>query len=142
MVAYNFQPMFEPQIVALEKLQTIRPQRKRHARPGETVQLYCDQRSRHCRKLLDPDPVCLRIRHVEIAVNDLLPAAIASIAIDGISLDRVEIERFAIADGFSPARVNHFGLSGSTARENMGAFWLQRHGTGRFEMVLVQWGPM
>jgi hypothetical protein len=129
--------------VALEKLQTLRAQRKRHARPGETVQLYCDQRSRHCRKLLDPDPICLRLRDVEITINDLLPAAIASIALDGIPLGREEIERFAIADGFAPKRINHFGLSGSTARENMGAFWLRRHGTGRFEnMVLVQWGPI
>jgi hypothetical protein len=141
MVAYNFQPMFEPQIVAFEKLQTIRPPRKRHAQSGEPVQLFTGLRKPHCRKLLDPDPICLRVRPVEITTNDLLPAAIASIAIDGISLDRQEIERFAISDGFAPKRVNHFGLSGSTARENMGAFWLKRHGIGRFDMVLVQWGP-
>ncbi len=141
MVGYNFQAMFEPQIRNLTKRQTVRGDRKRHANVGEPMQLFCDQRSRKCRKLLSPDPTCIRVRRIEIAVSDLLPARIATILVDGIPLDREEIELFARADGFAPEHVSAFGLTGDTARENMGNFWLSRHGAGRFEGVLLQWEP-
>ena len=144
MVGYNFQPIFEPQIRDRSKLQTVRAPRLRHARPGEPVQLFCDQRSRHCRKLVSPDPICLRVRPIEIHVSEMI--GIASIAIEGIPLDREEIELFARADGFSPdrlqgLRVDGHLINGKTARNNMGRFWLYKHGAGRFEGVIVQWEP-
>lgn len=140
MVGYNFQPLFEPQVRDLSKLQTVRAHRKRHARPGEPVQLFCDQRSRHCRKLLSPDPICLRVRPIEIHVSEII--GIASIAIEGIPLDREEIELFARADGFAPERLTLAGVAcRETARDHMGDFWMRRHGAGRFEGVIVQWEP-
>lgn len=145
MVGYNFQVMFEEQIVDRTKRQTVRADRKRHARSGEPMQLFCDQRSRRCRKLLSPDPLCVGVRRIEICTNDLFPVALASIAIDGIPLRSAEIELFARADGFAPERLwdvrrtNNFLRP--TARENMGVFWLARHGSGRFEGVLLQWEP-
>lgn len=39
MVAYSFRKRFGPPILAGTKAQTIRADRKRHARPGEEVQL-------------------------------------------------------------------------------------------------------
>ena len=141
MVGYNFQPMFELQIRDLTKRQTVRADRKRHAQVGEPMQLFCDQRSRKCRRLLSPDPTCIRVRRIEITVSDLLPVRIAGIQIEGIPLDREEIELFARADGFAPECVYAFGLHGETARENMGNFWLSRHGAGRFEGVLLHWEP-
>lgn len=143
MVAYNFQVMFEPQLVDLSKLHTVRANRKRHARPGEEVQLFCDMRSRRCRKVVSPDPICQSVHHIEIHVSDLIHARIGSIMIEGIPLNHDEIEAFARADGFAPERLR--GLSpfplADTARENMGMFWRARHGFGRFEGVLIKWEP-
>lgn len=144
MVGYNFQPLFEPQIRNLSKRQTVRAPRQRHARPGEPIQLFCDQRSRHCRKLVSPDPICVRVRSIEIHVSEMI--GIASITIEGIPLHRDEIELFARADGFSPdslqgLRVDGHLINGKTARNNMGRFWLYKHGAGRFEGVIIQWEP-
>ena len=57
MVAYSFKSQFEEPIVAREKRQTVRGFRKRHARPGEPIQLYVGMRTRNCRKILTPDPI-------------------------------------------------------------------------------------
>lgn len=143
MVAYNFQPVFEPQIVDGAKLQTVRALRKRHARPGEALQLYCEQRSINCRKII-PDPVCSSIHLIHITTSELLPEFVASIEIDGMPLRKPEIELFAAADGFSPAHFGtsfHFADKPATARAWMGWFWRQRHGAGRFEGVLIKWAP-
>lgn len=142
MVAYNFHPVFEPQIVDGSKLQTVRALRKRHARPGETIQLYCEQRSTNCRKII-PDPVCRSTQLIHIHTSDLLPEFIASIEIDGIPLSRPEIELFAAADGFAPAYFGMFCDDGqpASARSWMGSFWRKRHGVGRFECILVKWVP-
>jgi hypothetical protein len=52
MVAYNFQAQFAPAVEAGEKLQTIRAQgKRRHAQPGDVLQLYTGQRTRSCRLL-------------------------------------------------------------------------------------------
>lgn len=140
MVAYNFQPVFEPQIVDGTKLQTVRANRKRHAQPGETIQLYCEQRSTNCRKII-PDPVCRSVHLIHINTSELLPEFIASIEIDGIPLRKDEIELFAAADGFAPAYFGMFRDDGApaTARYWMGEFWRRRHPAGRFEGVLLNW---
>ncbi|HEY8136236.1 MAG TPA: ASCH domain-containing protein [Methylocystis sp.] len=49
MVAYSFQKRFAEPILSGQKLHTIRADRKRHARPGEALQLYTGMRTRHCR---------------------------------------------------------------------------------------------
>ena len=54
MVAYNFQARFAPLVETGAKSMTIREiGRRRHARPGERLQLYTGQRTKGCRKLLD-----------------------------------------------------------------------------------------
>ncbi|WP_292672606.1 hypothetical protein [Mesorhizobium sp.] len=85
MVAYSFKTMFGPQVSALMKRQTVRADRKRHARPGEPVQLYQGMRTRNCVKLVDPDPICVRVRPIAIVTTWLLEEFIASIVIDGRS---------------------------------------------------------
>lgn len=47
MVAYNFKRQFVRPILDGAKAHTIRADRKRHARPGEQVQLYWGLRSKH-----------------------------------------------------------------------------------------------
>lgn len=145
MVAYSFKAMFAPQVSALTKRHTVRADRKRHARPGEPVQLYQGMRTRNCVKLVDPDPICIRVRPIAIVTTWLLEEFIASIVIDGRSLHREEIEAFAAADGFAiehvgDCRMKQIGRSGS-ARWNMGAFWNAEHGQGLFEGKLIEWEP-
>ncbi|TIV64897.1 MAG: ASCH domain-containing protein [Mesorhizobium sp.] len=151
MVAYSFKPMFGDQVSSLTKRQTVRADRKRHARPGESVQLFQGMRTRNCIKLVNPDPVCIQVLPIVIVTTLLLPEFIASIVIDGRSLHRDEIEAFAAADGFAIEHVGdwHFkrtaqrsgtGQPGS-ARWNMGAFWHAEHGEGLFEGKLIKWEP-
>lgn len=148
MVAYSFKACFADQVAGLTKLQTVRADRRRHARPGEPVQLYCGMRTRHCRKLVADDPICISVQPISIAVSRLLDDLIASISIDGMVLTQSEIETFAAADGFAPfdyglwrgmsvGRADHRHAS---ARSNMGDFWLANHGDGRFDGVLIKWG--
>jgi len=49
MVAYSFQKQFATPILDGTKGGTIRADRKRHARPGEELQLYTGMRTKHCR---------------------------------------------------------------------------------------------
>ncbi|RWG12249.1 MAG: ASCH domain-containing protein [Mesorhizobium sp.] len=145
MVAYSFKPMFGHQVSSLTKRQTVRADRKRHARPGEAVQLFQGMRTRNCVKLVNPDPLCTRVRPIVIVTSPLLAEFIASIAIDGRSLHRDEIEAFAAADGFGIEHVGdwRFKRTGQTgsARWNMGAFWEAEHGEGLFEGKLIEWEP-
>ena len=141
MVAYSFKAFFGPQIVVGSKTQTVRADRRRHARPGETLPLFTGMRTRDCRKLLDRDPTCSFVSPINIQTNTLV-GGIASIEIDGSVLHRDEIEAFARADGFAPEHINALaiGMTGKTARENMGRFWLDNHGAGSFQGVLIGWG--
>ena len=136
MVAYSFKAMFADPIERGVKCQTVRADRQRHACPGEPVQLYTAMRTRHCRKLLTPDPICIDVRRIEIDLAPKNPLMIAGIEIDGVALNSDEIEAFAMADGFSA------DLLGGTARRSMGLFWLRNHGAILFNGVVIRWEPM
>ncbi len=126
MVAYNFKSSFVDQISARTKRQTVRHQGgKRHARPGERVQLYTGLRTRHARKII-PDPVCIRVAQIVIPVGRAYEAKVGRIELDGIPLADDEMEAFAWADGFLSLR--HFGR-----------FWLATHGEGLFTGVVIYW---
>lgn len=134
MVAYSFAPQFRDQVRLLIKRQTVRAFRRRHAVPGEPIQLYTAMRTKHCRKLVDPDPTCVRVRLIEIMIRFDRKCPIDWIAIEGRKLSGEEAETFAVADGFS-RRLMHSALA------EMGEFWLAAHGSGRFEGVLIEWEP-
>ncbi len=134
MVAYSFRAQFAPSIVALEKLQTVRGHRGRHARPGEAMQLYAGMRTKYCRKLLAVDPLCRDVRQIFIGLNAMHPQRIEAISIDGLALDDAAIEAFAIADGFGGALADGF------ARRRMGEFW-RDHPSNRFDGVVLRWIP-
>lgn len=143
MVAYGFKPFFEAQILTGFKRQTVRGDRRRHAHPGEDVQLYVGMRTRHCRKII-ADPKCIAVLPIVIESTDLIDAGIAYIEIDGRPLNRDEIEAFARLDGFAPEWVNGLTsfLNGETARANMGAFWRVSHPElRRFQGALISWEP-
>lgn len=136
MVAYSYKKRFSPLIVTLEKRQTVRGRRKRHARPGEPMQHYEAMRTKHCRKLLDNDPICRDVRDIEIVIDADHAELIGSISIDGVALDEGQIEAFAWDDGFRP------DAESASARRDMGRFWLQEHGEALFEGVVLRWDPV
>lgn len=157
MVAYSFHQVFVPQIEAGLKRQTIRGHRRRHARPGEPVQLYQGMRTRHCRKIFDPDPVCIGVEPVSILLKDGLVTVgmagapeILSIEIGGVVLDDDALVAFAIADGFDVTQwpdVSHTDLTGwrwafsDAPAGAMAAWWQKMHRPGRFDGVLIRWEP-
>lgn len=122
MVAYNFQKQFVEPIRSGKKTHTIRRNgKRRHARPGERLQLYTAMRTKACAKILDQDPECVHTCAVQIRV---CRDAITSIKVGGFKIE--DMEAFAIEDGFA-------------SLERMHAFWLDFHGLGLFEGTLIEW---
>jgi hypothetical protein len=100
MVAYNFQSRFAPLVETGEKLQTIRALgKRRHARPGELLQLYTGQRTRNCRLLLTP--VCSEV--IAVDMKWLIGSITKEfrVRLNGIALTPEQKQPFAIADGFN-----------------------------------------
>jgi hypothetical protein len=136
MVAYSFAPQFIAPIEARTKLQTVRAHRRRHARVGEPIQLYTAMRTKQCRKLVNPDPICIRVWDIRIAVDASERRVIGAISLDGALLNQPEMEAFAQSDGF-------VADADSSALRRMGEFWLKAHANlGReflFEGVCLRW---
>lgn len=128
MVAYNFKSGFVDRIHSGSKRQTVRRKGgKRHARPGEAVQIYRGLRTVHARKII-PHPICIGVDDIVILVDGEAQNHIAYVEINGRRLSDDELEAFAWADGFLNAR--HFGR-----------FWWMTHGAGLFEGVVIRWEP-
>lgn len=136
MVAYSFAPQFEDPILAGLKDQTVRGNRKRHARVGEPMQLYTGMRTKHCRKIMSPDPICAVVIPILIEVDATFSEIISSIELGGHALPDDTIESFAIRDGFVQD-------ADSSARRCMGQFWLKHHSTKQpwfdFDGVVLRW---
>ena len=94
MVAYNFKQQFVPLIETGAKRQTIRSSRKRHTQLGEAMQLYTGMRTKACRKLITPDPIC-------ISIEPLLMDDALGIKLNDRWLTRDALTRLALADGFA-----------------------------------------
>lgn len=123
MVAYSFAPRFAGLVESGQKTHTIRKYRQgrsRHARPGEPVQLYTGMRTKHCRKLVDPDPVCLGV--YDVSLNFVGPGCAW---LDGEIISN--LDAFARDDGFK-------GWS------DMDGWWVETHATALFDGVLIRWG--
>lgn len=133
MVAYSFKKQFAPLILAGTKAQTIRGDRKRHARPGELLQLFTGMRTRECRRL--GEALCTAVERVlivlphrrqppRIVVNTLEGEFVRG-ATWGVSLDE-----FAQQDGFRDF-------------DAMIAFWRENHpGQDEFSGILIRWQPL
>lgn len=134
MVAYNFKSAFINGIVFGEKRQTIRRDRKRHARPGEPVQLYTGMRTKHCRKLIHPDPVCVGCDDITLRLGHQAGEPVQDILINRIPLSAEEFDTFAVADGFRAD--GQFGPS-----QVMAMWWRRIHHTELFVGVLLRWEP-
>ena len=93
MVAYSFQKQFIAPILAGRKAQTVRADRKRHARPGEDLQLYSGMRTKHCR--LIGTAVCMEIVPIRFELG------VRAVTLEGVRCDYpYALAQFARADGF------------------------------------------
>lgn len=102
------------------KRQTIRADRKRHARPGEELQLYAGMRTKHC--FLIGRARCIDVQPIQIWI----PIDDAWLAVGGKPIS----DSFARADGFGSV-------------EDMWLFWRKEHPDVRdFRGVLIKWEPL
>lgn len=124
MVAYSFKRQFVPDIRSGKKIGTIRALgKRRHARPGEMVQLYCEMRRPTCFKIM-PDVRCTRVNEIEFMV-DRDPKRIRLLS-NGVPIKGKERDRFAQKDGFG-------------SFDEMVLFWIFEHGEGLFRGVHILW---
>jgi hypothetical protein len=135
MVAYSFNKRFAEPIAnghpatGIIKRQTIRAPRKRHAQPGEAIQLYQGMRTKHCRKII-ADQMCLEVRPLRLFVTD---AFVHFLDNDEVIQLADPLDDFARQDGFL-----HW--------EDMRAFWRAAHSEASdaellFTGVLIRWEP-
>lgn len=123
MVAYSFKKRFGPPILAGTKAQTIRADRKRHARPGELVQLFTGMRTRQCQRL--GEARCVEVLPIRM---DLIVGLV--VAGDGWIREIRDLHAFARQDGFEDWW-------------ELVAFWVSEHpGVELFEGVLIRWEPL
>lgn len=102
MVAYNFRDRWANKVESGEKQCTIRGLRKRHAIPGEPVQLYTGQRTKDCRKLVDPDPICINITPIIVRRSYAHELGRYKLEVaDSDLLTDEQANTLAITDGFS-----------------------------------------
>jgi len=122
MVAYSFKSRFAGPILNGHKGGTIRADRRRHARPGEELQLYVGMRTKHCR----------------------LIARKTCVAIEPIRLDFIA-ERFAIGHRRSlcESELDVFAkFDGFADFVDMAEFWKQTHGDPWFCGWHIRWLPL
>lgn len=125
MVAYSFQPRFAPLIETGAKRQTVRGPRRRHARPGEPLQLYVGLRTPAPRKLVTPDPPCLSVTPLVLDVQPEPHGLAIRGWLDGAPI--ADMEAFARADGFVDAA-------------DMTAWFRSVRGAKRLpDLVLIRW---
>lgn len=106
------------------KLQTIRADRKRHARPGEEIQHYCGMRTKHC--FLIGRSRCMAVETILMKIG---ANADMQIRIAGKNLSDRQAEECATNDGFGSI-------------EDMWLFWREEHkDISRFSGVLIRWVP-
>jgi hypothetical protein len=131
MVAYSFKQRFvQPIRVGLSRVslsfdcppkrQTIRAiGKRRHARPGEELQLYFAQRSPECE--LIGKARCIAVENIIIWPGNM------TIMLAGKIQTARQIQSFVRQDGFEGV-------------EDMQLFWKENHpGIDKFEGVMIRW---
>ncbi len=123
MVAYSFKAQFAAPILAGVKRQTLRNDRKRHARPGETLQLFTGMRTRQCR--LVGTATCKQAAPIRLHLD----CGRVEFLWTGRALTTIEeLDGFAQIDGFARWRA-------------MCAFWSKEHpSVPTWEGVQISWG--
>lgn len=124
MVAYSFKARFAAPILSGTKRQTVRADRKRHARQGEELQLYTGMRTKQCRLIGRATcrsvlPIAFNFKAGRVTVEGLFTIGTAA-----------ELDAFAVSDGFADW-------------SELRGFWKAEHGAiERFSGVIVHWGEL
>lgn len=150
MVAYSFKKRFIAPIslglgipvaegmqldIDCPKRQTIRAVgKRRHARPGETLQLYTAMRTKQCRKI--GEARCVSVEGVTLKWSkwpafmtyDIFETESSRWRRIGNLRPILDKEEFARSDGFA-------------SFDDMATFWRKEHGSETFEGVLIKWEP-
>ena len=122
MVAYSFKQQFVAPILSRAKCQTIRADRKRHARIGEELQLYTGMRTKACR--LIGRAICCSVAPIRINLSGMI------VIPDHVFILGAELDGFAALDGFD---------DWSAMRE----FWRENHpAIDIFSGVRIGWGGL
>lgn len=116
MVALNFKAQFAPAVASGQKTQTIRQTFRGKA--GCSLQLYTGQRTKACRKLVEPDPVCLDAMYIGLTAN--------GITLGDKSRFPGDSDDFARADGF-------------TDYAAMWRWFSETYMTASFTGVIIRW---
>lgn len=135
MTAYSFKLRFVPNIQAglglpvkglvKPKRQTIRAPRKRHAVPGEEMQLYYAIRTKQCQ--LIGKAVCMDVHLIRLF---FMGDGMVDCDAIGMLKRQSHLDQFAQLDGF----IDWMELR---------SFWASNHpGIDRFEGVLIRWMPL
>lgn len=128
MVAYSFRARFVAPIEAGTKRQTIRAPRKRHAKPGEELQLYTGMRTRACR--LIRLATCRTVWPISLSMPR---AGLGEIILgERFINDPSNLDAFARADGFEDWW-------------QMREFWRDAHGRDLpdpWSGVMIRWEPI
>lgn len=132
MVGISYDRRFKEPVRTGIKRQTFRVW-KRKPKVGEKLQHYVGMRTPQVEKIR-PDTTCTEVCLGLIIVEVDHPEFIAAIFIDGEKLSDREVERFAVADGFSAG-------PNSTARFWMGEYFMRHHGPGEFIGYVIRWEP-
>lgn len=135
MVAYSFRARFIDPILSGRKRQTIRAHRKRHARPGEELQLYQGMRTKRCQ--LIGRAVCDRTDNIEITFSPKSDIVTINGAI--VRHEQIWLDAFARRDGFRDwAELREFWRA-----EHPGVFEDIDAGQAMaFMGVIVAWGEL
>lgn len=123
MVAYSFKARFALPIIDETKGGTIRANRRRHARPGEELQLYTGMRTRQCR--LIARKTCIAVEPVELLMGIFHPAVHFSGRCQHLA-GAAKLDAFACFDGFDDWA-------------DMKAFWRKTHEASHFQGWHIRW---
>lgn len=128
MVAYSFQAQFIDPIRSGRKRQTVRAiGKRRHARPGDQLQLYTGMRTRSCR--LQARAVCADVQPIRIEFSTMYPGDVVRIG-DGPRIWQGDLDPFAQSDGFD-------------SWQAMRDFWSKHHPhVLQFYGVIIFWKDM
>lgn len=100
---YGFKPQFVPHIKSGRKKHTIRSKRKHPDKPGDTLYLYENVRTKKMKRIVPPVQ-CVKVDHIKIDTPypdaDVMLPWDVTVAINGVGLGADELERLAYADGF------------------------------------------
>jgi hypothetical protein len=132
-VAYSFKPQFERPIQERIKPHTLRDVgRRRHAHPGEAVQLYIGMRTRACRMIGRAQ--CDRLQRVSLEFGSSVPIIIW----DAVRADTGIYE--AVGDGRPIEAPEAFAISdGFESLDAMARFWRDTHGVSEWQGLLIGW---